>query len=506
MLLLTALMLHGAPPAPLPRLSYAVDLRDAARHLFTVTLQVPPLAAENGVFEFAATAPGTYQTMDIGRFVRDFEALDASGGVVATERIGVNEWRMADPSRVRTVRYRVLGTRDTTVTEHIVYPMCGSHLGADYALINGQAVFGFPHGFQAAPISVRLQSPAGWNAATALPFADGAYRAESYDQLVDSPFLIGAHLTSATLAITGVPVRIVVESERGGIQATQLRDAMRDMLSAAGNFLGKLPVDRYVFLYDFGPQGFGAWEHSYSSEYVLKDTTFTPAVGARVTDIAAHEFFHVVTPLNIHSEIIEHFNFTTPTPSQHLWLYEGTTEWAAHKMQLMAGLKPLSTYLSTMVFKETIDRARFDTAYSLVKLSQTSYSDSGQRQYANIYMRGALVAGLLDIRLLELSQGRQGLRDLILNLARTYGKHRAFPEDALIDTIVARTSPDVRDFFTRYVYGAERPPLKEYYAKLGITLVEDDKGAPVRFDVDPNPTAEQLALRKAWMGPKARLN
>jgi hypothetical protein len=59
-----------------------------------------------------------------------------------------------------------------------------------------------------------------------------------------------------------------------------------------------------------------------------------------VTDIAAHEFFHVVTPLNIHSEIIEHFNFVmTPVPSRHLWLYEGTTEWAAHAMQLRAGLE-----------------------------------------------------------------------------------------------------------------------------------------------------------------------
>ena len=48
----------------------------------------------------------------------------------------------------------------------------------------------------------------------------------------------------------------------------------------------------------------------------------------------------------------------------------------------------------------------FDSTYSLRELALTSYSDSGQAQYGNIYMRGALTAGLLDIRLLELSQGR----------------------------------------------------------------------------------------------------
>jgi len=276
---------------------------------------------------------------------------------------------------------------------------------------------------------------------------------------------------------------------------------MSAMLTAAGAFLGKLPVDRYTFLYDFGKTGptSGAWEHSYSSEYALPDAPYTPAYGAQVRDMAAHEFFHVVTPLNIHSEIIEHFNFATPIASQHLWLYEGTTEWAAHKMQLEAGLKPLPDYLAMIVQKARFDRTGFDTAYSLRKLSLVSYSDSGQRQYGNIYMRGALVAGLLDIKLLELSDGKRGLRDLILELSKRYGKQRAFPEATFIDTVVTLTSPEVRDFFDRYVLTANRLPLKDYYAKLGFTLVEDEKGLPARFEIDSAATPAQMRLREAWM-------
>jgi predicted metalloprotease with PDZ domain len=290
------------------------------------------------------------------------------------------------------------------------------------------------------------------------------------------------------------------------IAAAQLRDEMRDMLNAAGAFLGKLPVDHYTFLYDFGPvlRVSGAWEHSYGSEYVLADLPYTAKYGAQIRSMAAHEFFHVETPLNIHSEIIEHFNFATPIASQHLWLYEGTTEWAAHKMQLVAGLVPLPAYLDDVIQKARTDRMNYDTTWSLQKMSLASYSDSGQQQYPNIYARGALVAGLLDIKLLEESDGKRGLRELVLDLAKEYGKQRPFPETGLIDTIVARTSPDVRDFFNRYILGAERPPVKAYYAKLGITLIEDDKGMPVRFEIDPAPTPEQLRLRQAWMGAEAR--
>jgi predicted metalloprotease with PDZ domain len=237
---------------------------------------------------------------------------------------------------------------------------------------------------------------------------------------------------------------------------------------------------------------------------VLQEGEFTDSLGKTVTDIAAHEFFHVVTPLNIHSEIIEHFNFVTPVPSQHLWLYEGTTEWAAHMMQLRGGLKTPEQYLAKMVQKINADRTGFDSTYSLKELALTSYSDSGQTQYNNIYQRGALTAGLLDIRLLELSHGQRGLRDLIVDLTKRYGKRRAFPESTFVDTLVALTDPSVRQFFDDYVLSAHHLPIKEYYDKLGIHLIEDEKGNAVRFEIDPNPTPDQLQLRDAWLGRKPR--
>jgi predicted metalloprotease with PDZ domain len=323
------------------------------------------------------------------------------------------------------------------------------------------------------------------------------------DHLVDSPILLG-RLTDARLMVTGVPVEIYAYSKTDKIRAPQLLNAMDDMLEAAGRFLGRLPVDRYTFLYHFEDSSAGAWEHSLSSEYVFKEGEFTDSLGRYLTDIAAHEFFHVVTPLNIHSEVIERFNFVTPVPSQHLWLYEGTTEWAAHIMQLRAGLKRPDEYLGQMLRKIQIDRAAFDSTYSLRELALTSYSDSGQKQYGNIYMRGALTAGLLDIRLLELSGGRRGLREVILELTRKFGKRRAFPEASLVDTLVAMTHPRVRDFFSHYVWESEPLPITEYYAKLGIRLVEDAEGRPVRFEMDPNPTPAQRHIREAWLGRSTR--
>ena len=496
-----ALLATGcAARAGTPSLTYAIDLNDRADDLFKVTLTVDGLAAENGLYQFASTAPGTYQVMNIGRFVRSFEARDAKGNVLPSSRVAVNQWRLSDPARVRTIRYTIAETWDTRVEQHPVYLMCGTSIEADHVLINPHAVIGYPSGLQAVPVRLALRYPEEWKIGTALERdRDGSYRADTYDHLVDSPILLG-RLTGAKTMVTGVPVEIYAYSKTDKIQAPQLLSAMDDMLEAAGHFLGKLPVDRYTFLYHFEDQNAGAWEHSVSSAYVFHESEFTDSLGRYLTDIAAHEFFHIVTPLNIHSEVIEHFNFVTPVPSQHLWLYEGTTEWAAHAMQLRAGLKSPDDYLKKVLQKMQIDRAAFDSSYSLRDLALTSYSDSGQKQYANIYMRGALTAGLLDIRLLELSGGVQGLQDVILELADRYGKERAFPEATFVDTLVALTHPEVRDFFARYVWESETLPIREYYAKLGIRLVEDPDGRPLGFEIDPSSTPAQRALREAWLG------
>lgn len=494
------LLLWGLPAGA--QLHYTVDLRDPASHSAVITLRVDSLPAADTLFQFAATAPGTYQTMNIGRFVRGLRALDAAGREVPARQVSTNAWHIGTPSRVRSITYQMLDTWNTPVTEFPIYPMAGTAIEPDHALLNAHALFGFPPGMQGARVTVQFQHPAGWTVETPLTEGPDGYEADSYDHAVDSPFLLGSDLTTTYMMITGVPVRIAVHSPERRVTAEQLAGAMGRMLMAAAGFIGGLPVDRYVFLFRFAPeregQAMGAWEHSYSSEYVLPDVPYSDEVGREVTDIASHEFFHVVTPLNIHSEIIERFDFDTPVPSRHVWLYEGVTEWASEKMQLDGGLMSLEEYLGNVVNKMRFDRARFDTTYSLTRLALTSYTADGARQYGNIYMRGAVVAGLLDIRLLQLSGGRSGLRDLVRGLAREYGPRRPFPEDSLYAIIAARTSPEVLDFFARYIDGSERPPLREYYALIGMDVVEEN-GLPTRIVPNPDATPEQLYLRQAWL-------
>lgn len=450
-----------------PNLRYSIDLNDRAGDTFKVILEVDKLSEENSVYQFASTAPGTYQVMNIGRFVTDFKAFDKKGREISTKNISVNQWKIDTPKKVKTISYSIVETWDTPVDEFPVYKMCGTSMEDDHVLINAHCVFGYLSDMQADAMSIDLTYPENWKVGTALNTNEGgAYYATSYDHAVDSPILLG-RLTTASTDLNGSSVEIYTYSKTDLISSEQLLASMTNMLKAAGEFVVDFPVDRYAFLYHFEDESWGAWEHSYSSEYVMKEEEFTPEYGQGITDIAAHEFFHVVTPLNIHSEIIQQFNFVTPTPSEHLWLYEGTTEWAAHMMQLRYGITSVDEYFKMLSDKLTTD-SYFDSSYSLSKLALTSYTKKGQKQYANIYMRGALVAGLLDIRLLELSGGTKGYREVINELSKKYGPTTPFSEEDFFNEFVSVTYPEIEEFFELYVKNANPLPMAEYYGKLGI--------------------------------------
>ena len=469
LLFLTVLVFLLSLTAISAQQKFYVDLNNRADDLFKVTLVPEKLTEQNKIYQFASTAPGTYQTMDIGRFVRSFQAYDENGSELDSKQISTNQWELEEPEKTKKIIYTVAETWDNPVQEHQIYPMCGTSLEKDHALINGQCVFGYFHGMQKTPIKIKLDYPKEWTAGTALSLdKDGFYDAPDYDYIVDSPILLG-NLTKATTKIEKTSVDVYTYSKTGKVSSDQLMTLLEDILTATSQFTQGLPVNRYTFLFHFENFSAGAWEHNLSSEYVFNESPLEGNVAKEIKSVAAHEFFHVITPLNIHSELVGNFNFEKPTMSQHIWLYEGVTEWASDILQLRDYLISLNDYLADMKTKLIIND-NYDPTISLVDLSL--HSTERQDQYGNIYMKGAVVGCLLDIRLLELSKGKKGLREVLNQLYKDYGANKAFSEKDFFNDFVNRTYPEISDFINKYIKGTEKLPIAEYFGKLGIEYKE----------------------------------
>jgi predicted metalloprotease with PDZ domain len=114
-------------------------------------------------------------------------------------------------------------------------------------------------------------------------------------------------------------------------------------------------------------------------------------------------------------------------------------------------------------------------------LSLGVFSEAITLEFLNFYNKGAVTAALLDIRLLELSEGKRGLREVFLDFLEEYGKDKPFPEDEFFDIFVEKTFQEVERFINDYIKGTEPLPYDEYMAKLGYKYI------PERVSEDPRP-------------------
>ena len=461
-----------------PQVIYEVNVLNYQDDLFHVTVYTKGLKEENNIYNLPATVPGTYSLLNFGRFVTTFAAFDEDGNQLEVERISTNRWKISGVENLAKIKYDIEDTFDADITEHQVIPMAGTGINEDYIVLNTFGVVGYFEDLQSLPIKMKLEYNPDWIIGTSLLLDDeGYYTAENYDYFADSPILLGK-LTTATIKVNDINVGVYVYSpieSRNAVGTLAIADTL---LRAIGEFIGYSPVSNYNYLICFldeqtfqelGFLGAGALEHSYSSLFVYPGFG---NFGKGIQDDLAHEFLHILTPLNLHSNIIEPFNFETPTAPEHLWLYEGVTEWGSDISQMRGGLITTDQYLKKLSNKIS-NSQHFRQDISLVDLSLNSYSDVITMEFLNFYEKGAVTAAMLDIRLLELSNGTRGLREVFLDLLEQYGKNKPFPEDKFFEIFVDNTYPEIEVFIDDYIKGTNTLPYQESMAKLGYNYIKE---------------------------------
>lgn len=459
---------------------FTIDLVKVVDDKISVELVPPTLKQKSVIYNLPKIVPGTYSEDDFGRYIDDFEALDKTGQKLAVEKIGTNSWRINNAKKLGKIRYKVNDTFDDESAGKKIFEPCGLNIQKDTNyLLNTHCFAGYFEGLKQLPFQLTVVHPEKFYGSTALVDKDPSstqdrFEVENYNRLVDSPLMYGDAET-ATINIGNTTILIAVHSPNKIVSASFLAGKINHLLQAQGAYLGgTLPVEKYAFLIYLndkrGVSGSqGALEHSYSSVYFMPESNNDNAIQFFM-DVAAHEFFHIITPLNIHSEEIHYFDFNEPKMSKHLWLYEGTTEYHAHLVQEKYGLTSKEDFLGVLQQKIGNSRQRYiDTLPFTVMSANCLETYAGQ--YGNVYQKGALIAMCLDIKLLQLSQGKYGILNLIGDLSKKYGKDKPFKDDELFAEIGKLTYPEIRLFLEKYVGGSQTLPLEEVFAAVGIDFM-----------------------------------
>ena len=90
-----------------------------------------------------------------------------------------------------------------------------------------------------------------------------------------------------------------------------------------------------------------------------------------------------------------------------------------------------------------------------------------KNQFLNVYQKGALIAMCIDIKLLQLSNGKYGFMNLIQDLSARYGKQKGFKDEELFAEIGKLTYPEIEKFLQTYVSGSQPLPLEQVFNQCG---------------------------------------
>jgi predicted metalloprotease with PDZ domain len=477
---------------------YTIDLTKVVDDKVYVELATPPISKPEIVFFLPKIIPGTYSIEDYGRFVSKFTALDKKGNKLQADKRDDNSWIIKNATKLAKISYWVDDSWDTEIAGPDIFEPAGTNIeeGKNF-ILNTAGFFGYFEGIKEVPFTFNVVRPESFYGSTGLiatqtgkPSASvklenftadktklvDTYKAVDYDQLVDSP-LMYAKPDTAVVKVANTEVLIGSYSPNGKINAKEIAESIRELLMAQKEYLGgTLPVEKYAFIFYFTDntegKGFGALEHSYSSVYHMPEATMQQ-LRKHILDVAAHEFFHIVTPLTVHSKEIENFDFNNPKMSMHLWMYEGCTEYFAGNVQVKYGLIDINEYIDMLREKMVLaDKYKDNVPFTdISKYTLEQYKD----QYENVYQKGALIGMCLDIKLRKLSKGKYGLRNLLLDLSKKYGKNKAFDDNELFGEIVKLTYPEIGEFLNKYVNGPEPLPFQEVLADVGILYTKEEK-------------------------------
>ncbi|SHK38837.1 M61 family metallopeptidase [Chryseobacterium polytrichastri] len=480
-----------------------IDLVNVKDDKVAVTIEFPKMKSGDIKFHFPKTIPGTYSVDDYGRFIEGIKFFDNKGKELTFLKVNDNTYSLKNAQNLTKVTYFVNDSFDEEMdtSKHIpVLSPAGTDIeqGKVY-IINTHGFIGYIDNMQDVPYQLVIQKPTDFYGTTALIDQDTSestdtYTLANYAKLTDSP-LMYSKPDYITFNAGGMDLVLGVYSATGKYKAADFKDNLEKMVIAQKKFLGDMNTNKKyaIMLYlagGDGPQlrGFGALEHHESTSVVLPERLPKEAIDKAITDIVSHEFFHTVNPLKTHSEEIHNFNYADPKMSQHLWMYEGGTEYFANLFQIQEGLIDKTEFLKRINEKITNSKS-YDDTLPFTVMSKNILLDQYKGQYRNVYEKGTLLAMCLDIELRKLSNGEMGYRDMIRKLSQRFGENKPFKDDKLIDELVTITGyPQIKDFYNTYIAGNKPTPYAEYLSQVGVEVHKQEAPPIFWFIKNPNQT------------------
>jgi len=466
-----------------------IDLTRVEQDKVPVEMNPGRFLSDTVIYRLPRVIQGTYAVGDYGSFVDSLRALDYDGKELKIERLDTNSWAVYGSGELDRITYWVNDTFDQEGSgKPTPFSPAGTNIESSNYVLNLHGFVGYFDSLKDNSYVLEVVSPSSFERTAALPVVEEKtseegsvtttrYAADRYFEITDNPMMFG-NLDVEEFQVGDIQIVLSVFSPNGKHSAKHLKETMYKMMEAQKAYLGSVnSTKRYdIYLYladntDQAPGGFGALEHHTSTVVVMAESMSEASLDASMIDVVSHEFFHILTPLSVHSEDVHYFDYHDPSFSKHLWMYEGLTEYFATHFQVNEGLVDEDEFYRDLMQKIQT-AATMNDSMSFTEMSENVLEQPYASNYYNVYQKGALIGMCLDIIIREQSGGERGILSVMKELSEKYGIDKPFEDESIIGEITAMTYPEVGVFFEDHVIGGTPIDYDIYFAKVGLGMVE----------------------------------
>ena len=457
--------------SPSPSVLYTISLSQAAQHLLHVSVTVPPGKAVQELQLPVWNA--LYQVRDFAQYLNWVRVTDLAGASLPLRELDKSRWQISGAQAGALVDYEIFADKPGPFN---------TQFNSHHAFLNLAQVLMYPvdDRWHAAAVEFR-DVPKQWRFATALhAVSPTSYKADNYDQLVDSPVEIGT-FQGSDFDESGGHYRVIVDADPADYDLPKIVAELRRIIAAATTWMNDRPFDTYTFIYHFprGPAG-GGMEHAYSTAIDIN----ADAIKNNAEDLAgitAHEFFHLWNVKRIRPQTLEPVDYTKENYTRALWFSEGCTSAAGDIIELRAGLIDEKQYLAHLAEEITeLERRPAHLTQSAEESSLDAWLEGNSyyrrpERSISYYNKGELLGAVLDLELREASHGRASLRELFQWMNVNFARQDRFFDDSsgVLQAAQAVSHGNFAEFFAKYVAGTEEIPWNESLRSVGLRVEQE---------------------------------
>lgn len=358
---------------------------------------------------------------NFAQYIYSMEGLTDDGEWRPLKKTSLHRWSvLRGMSRLRWVFYADLFNAGSTgVADDVLY-------------VNPVNCFAYNPSHPEWGFQIQLQDiPESWQIASGMKHEGRSLTARDLQHVMDSPILAASNLWHGTYDSHGVPFHIWAYGQNHPTPERFVADHKAFTDSQIAHF-GTFPALHYHFLYLFPERDVRhGVEHEDSTVIALgpSEKSQTESGYMELIGIASHELYHAWNVKRIRPKEWTPYDFSVAAPSRLGYIAEGVTTYMGDLFLFESGVVDLAGWCRLM--ESLLDRHVNNPGRLNLSVADSSYDTwldgyvpgvAGRK--SSIYVEGAVLALLCDVRIMQLTGSEASLQTAMRILWEQFGQPR----------------------------------------------------------------------------------